>query len=186
MWKLYVSEVFFAFLCVVLVVYGPDWRQFRYDIWVKSMATSLTGVGVIWAGLSLIAALLSCSGFYLPYWIQVNLIYHCLCSAWAPLCIFKIGFSVNRNLLTYVSITDPWLFLVAYYYYILYIIWYVFYNKKPLKMITYLRSKRRPINFTNYRCHRKLVLQVMVFWAAKQVFVYKIIRIYFHKLFRSF
>nr|CAD7425026.1 unnamed protein product [Timema monikensis] len=36
------------------------------------MATSLTGVGVLWAFLSLAAALLCCSGFYLPFWIQVS------------------------------------------------------------------------------------------------------------------
>jgi hypothetical protein len=38
------------------------------------MATSLTGVGILWATLSLAAALLCCSGFYLPFWIQVSVI----------------------------------------------------------------------------------------------------------------
>ncbi|XP_022188780.1 LHFPL tetraspan subfamily member 6 protein [Nilaparvata lugens] len=38
------------------------------------MATSLTGVGVVWALLSLAAALLCCSGFYLPFWIQGRLL----------------------------------------------------------------------------------------------------------------
>lgn len=37
------------------------------------MATSLTGVGLVWAFLSLVAALLCCSGFYLPFWIQGRL-----------------------------------------------------------------------------------------------------------------
>ncbi|XP_068909283.1 LHFPL tetraspan subfamily member 6 protein-like isoform X1 [Tenebrio molitor] len=38
------------------------------------MATSLTGVGILWATLSLAAALLCCSGFYLPFWIQGRLL----------------------------------------------------------------------------------------------------------------
>lgn len=38
------------------------------------MATSLTAVGTVWASLSLIAAILCCSGFYLPFWIQVKYI----------------------------------------------------------------------------------------------------------------
>ncbi|XP_076344254.1 LHFPL tetraspan subfamily member 6 protein-like isoform X2 [Tachypleus tridentatus] len=33
-------------------------------------ASSLTATGVFWACLSLAAAILSCSGFYLPFWIQ--------------------------------------------------------------------------------------------------------------------
>ncbi|KAL0276975.1 UNVERIFIED_CONTAM: hypothetical protein PYX00_004422 [Menopon gallinae] len=37
------------------------------------MATSLTGVGAVWASLSLVAAILCCSGFYLPFWIQGRL-----------------------------------------------------------------------------------------------------------------
>ncbi|GLG97267.1 Protein of unknown function [Gryllus bimaculatus] len=41
------------------------------------MATSLTGAGVLWAALSLAAALLCCSGFYLPFWIQKYLGHHC-------------------------------------------------------------------------------------------------------------
>lgn len=36
------------------------------------MATTLTGVGFVWAFLSLAAAILCCSGFYLPFWIQVS------------------------------------------------------------------------------------------------------------------
>jgi hypothetical protein len=49
----------------------------RYICWTSAyccgvaMATSLTGVGILWAFLSLAAALLCCSGFYLPFWIQV-------------------------------------------------------------------------------------------------------------------
>ncbi|XP_034234935.1 LHFPL tetraspan subfamily member 6 protein-like [Thrips palmi] len=38
------------------------------------MATSLTGVGVLWACLSLTAALLSCSGYYIPCWIKGRLL----------------------------------------------------------------------------------------------------------------
>lgn len=38
------------------------------------MATSLTAVGFLWATLSLAAALLCCSGFYLPFWIQGRLL----------------------------------------------------------------------------------------------------------------
>ncbi|XP_044761489.1 LHFPL tetraspan subfamily member 6 protein-like [Coccinella septempunctata] len=38
------------------------------------MATSLTGVGILWATLSLAAALLCCTGFYLPFWIQGRLL----------------------------------------------------------------------------------------------------------------
>ncbi|XP_046396297.1 LHFPL tetraspan subfamily member 6 protein-like [Ischnura elegans] len=38
------------------------------------MATSLTGIGVCWACLSMAAALLCCSGFYLPFWIQGRLL----------------------------------------------------------------------------------------------------------------
>ncbi|XP_066994964.1 LHFPL tetraspan subfamily member 6 protein-like [Anabrus simplex] len=38
------------------------------------MATSLTGVGILWAFLSLAAALLCCTGFYLPFWIQGRLL----------------------------------------------------------------------------------------------------------------
>ncbi|KAG8257505.1 hypothetical protein J6590_049288 [Homalodisca vitripennis] len=34
------------------------------------MATTLTGVGFVWAFLSLAAAIMCCSGFYLPFWIQ--------------------------------------------------------------------------------------------------------------------
>ncbi|XP_076057545.1 LHFPL tetraspan subfamily member 6 protein-like [Oratosquilla oratoria] len=37
------------------------------------MASSLTGVGVVWAVLSLTATLLLCTGFYLPYWIKGSL-----------------------------------------------------------------------------------------------------------------
>ncbi|XP_063227032.1 LHFPL tetraspan subfamily member 6 protein-like [Bacillus rossius redtenbacheri] len=40
----------------------------------REMATSLTGVGLTWAALSLLAALLSCTGFYLPFWIQGRLL----------------------------------------------------------------------------------------------------------------
>ena len=35
------------------------------------MASSLTGVGIVWASLSLVAALSGCVAFYLPFWIQV-------------------------------------------------------------------------------------------------------------------
>ncbi|XP_075232020.1 LHFPL tetraspan subfamily member 6 protein-like [Lycorma delicatula] len=38
------------------------------------MATSLTSIGICWAFLSLVAALLCCSGFYLPFWIQGRLL----------------------------------------------------------------------------------------------------------------
>nr|XP_014288641.1 LHFPL tetraspan subfamily member 6 protein-like [Halyomorpha halys] len=37
------------------------------------MGSSLTGLGQVWALLSLLAALLCCSGFYLPYWIKGRL-----------------------------------------------------------------------------------------------------------------
>uniref|UniRef100_A0A1B6KHI8 LHFPL tetraspan subfamily member 6 protein n=1 Tax=Graphocephala atropunctata TaxID=36148 RepID=A0A1B6KHI8_9HEMI len=37
------------------------------------MATTLTGVGFVWAFLSLAAAIMCCSGFYLPFWIQGKL-----------------------------------------------------------------------------------------------------------------
>ncbi|XP_054281487.1 LHFPL tetraspan subfamily member 6 protein-like [Macrosteles quadrilineatus] len=37
------------------------------------MSTSLTAVGLAWAALSMVAALLCCTGFYLPYWIQGRL-----------------------------------------------------------------------------------------------------------------
>ena len=38
------------------------------------MASSLTAVGVVWALLSLVAAVTNCVAFYLPFWIQVR--YH--------------------------------------------------------------------------------------------------------------
>ncbi|RZF43493.1 hypothetical protein LSTR_LSTR005229 [Laodelphax striatellus] len=38
------------------------------------MASSLSSIGVLWASLSLVAALLCCSGFYLPFWIQGRLL----------------------------------------------------------------------------------------------------------------
>ncbi|XP_026479541.1 LHFPL tetraspan subfamily member 6 protein-like [Ctenocephalides felis] len=38
------------------------------------MATSLTPVGVVWACLSFCAAMLCCTGFYLPFWIQGRLL----------------------------------------------------------------------------------------------------------------
>lgn len=38
------------------------------------MATTLTGVGILWAFLSLAAALLCFTGFYLPFWIQGRLL----------------------------------------------------------------------------------------------------------------
>ncbi|KAF5305490.1 hypothetical protein FQA39_LY01581 [Lamprigera yunnana] len=38
------------------------------------MATSLTAVGFVWAILSLAAALLCCTGFYIPFWIQGRLL----------------------------------------------------------------------------------------------------------------
>ncbi|XP_022204919.1 LHFPL tetraspan subfamily member 6 protein [Nilaparvata lugens] len=38
------------------------------------MATSLTSVGLVWAIVSLIASLLCCSGFYLPFWLQGRLL----------------------------------------------------------------------------------------------------------------
>lgn len=38
------------------------------------MATSLTALGVVWATLSLAAALICCTGFYLPFWIQGRLL----------------------------------------------------------------------------------------------------------------
>lgn len=59
-------------LCVTVRSWVP-----RYICWTSAcccevaMATSLTGVGILWAFLSLAAALLCCSGFYLPFWIQV-------------------------------------------------------------------------------------------------------------------
>lgn len=37
------------------------------------LASSLTATGVFWACISLAAALLSCAGFYLPYWIKGTL-----------------------------------------------------------------------------------------------------------------
>ncbi|XP_054264770.1 LHFPL tetraspan subfamily member 6 protein-like [Macrosteles quadrilineatus] len=37
------------------------------------MATTLTGLGFVWAFLSLAAAITCCSGFYLPFWIQGKL-----------------------------------------------------------------------------------------------------------------
>ena len=59
-------------LCVTVKSWVP-----RYICWTSAccevaMATSLTGVGILWAFLSLAAALLCCSGFYLPFWIQVS------------------------------------------------------------------------------------------------------------------
>jgi hypothetical protein len=36
------------------------------------MATSLTGIGILWAFLSLVSAIACCTGFYLPYWIKVS------------------------------------------------------------------------------------------------------------------
>lgn len=38
----------------------------------KTMGTTnmLTGVGYVWAFLSLISAMVSCAGFYLPFWLQ--------------------------------------------------------------------------------------------------------------------
>lgn len=38
----------------------------------SKMATSLTGIGTLWAGLSLLASILCCAGFYLPFWLQVS------------------------------------------------------------------------------------------------------------------
>uniref|UniRef100_A0A1B6EFG9 LHFPL tetraspan subfamily member 6 protein n=1 Tax=Clastoptera arizonana TaxID=38151 RepID=A0A1B6EFG9_9HEMI len=38
------------------------------------MTGSFTSAGILWACLSVTAALLSCSGFYLPYWIQGSLL----------------------------------------------------------------------------------------------------------------
>ncbi|XP_031333186.1 LHFPL tetraspan subfamily member 6 protein-like isoform X2 [Photinus pyralis] len=38
------------------------------------MGTSLTAAGFVWATLSLMAAILCCTGFYLPYWIQGRLL----------------------------------------------------------------------------------------------------------------
>ncbi|XP_072160701.1 LHFPL tetraspan subfamily member 6 protein-like [Bemisia tabaci] len=38
------------------------------------MATSLSSVGVLWAFLSLAAAILCCSGFYLPFWVKGRLL----------------------------------------------------------------------------------------------------------------
>lgn len=32
----------------------------------------MTVLCVLWATLSTVASILACSGFYLPYWIQVN------------------------------------------------------------------------------------------------------------------
>uniref|UniRef100_A0A1B6BX06 LHFPL tetraspan subfamily member 6 protein n=1 Tax=Clastoptera arizonana TaxID=38151 RepID=A0A1B6BX06_9HEMI len=43
------------------------------DICESKMATSLSGTGFVWAFLSLVAAFLCCSGFYLPFWIQGRL-----------------------------------------------------------------------------------------------------------------
>uniref|UniRef100_A0A8D8M6Q2 Lipoma HMGIC fusion partner n=1 Tax=Cacopsylla melanoneura TaxID=428564 RepID=A0A8D8M6Q2_9HEMI len=37
------------------------------------MAGDLTNVGVLWALLSLVAAVLCCSGFYIPFWVQGRL-----------------------------------------------------------------------------------------------------------------
>ncbi|XP_026684215.1 LHFPL tetraspan subfamily member 6 protein-like isoform X2 [Diaphorina citri] len=34
------------------------------------MAGDLTNVGILWALLSLVAAVLCCSGFYIPFWVQ--------------------------------------------------------------------------------------------------------------------
>jgi len=36
------------------------------------MATSLTGIGILWAFLSLVSAIACCTGFYLPFWIKVG------------------------------------------------------------------------------------------------------------------
>lgn len=106
---------------MVLLVYGPDWRQFCYDIWVKSMATSLTGVGVIWAGLSLIAALLSCSGFYLPYWIQVNIIYIISLSVFS-LSVFMFFFKIDWIFAQFIGLRfDPLVAIIILIFYILYI-----------------------------------------------------------------
>ncbi|XP_018329838.1 LHFPL tetraspan subfamily member 6 protein-like [Agrilus planipennis] len=38
------------------------------------MASSLTAIGFIWSVLSIVAAILCCSGFYLPFWIQGRLL----------------------------------------------------------------------------------------------------------------
>lgn len=38
------------------------------------MASSLTGAGMLWACLSLAAALLACTGFYIPFWIKGRLL----------------------------------------------------------------------------------------------------------------
>lgn len=37
------------------------------------LASSLTPTGVVWAFLSLVASLISATGFYLPFWISGNL-----------------------------------------------------------------------------------------------------------------
>lgn len=34
------------------------------------MATSLTCIGIVWAALSLLSAIVACAGFYLPFWIK--------------------------------------------------------------------------------------------------------------------
>lgn len=38
------------------------------------MTSSLSGVGMFWAFLSVTASILCCSGYYLPFWIQVSIL----------------------------------------------------------------------------------------------------------------